>query len=247
MIPGSGGVTGQVEDVGHVFAGIEGNGPEVQHGRDQHDAIEVQAVMRLQVVRERGGAEGTVAFTNEKFRVDELRQGFDVLIDAPEVLVLRLAHGVAEARSDGVKEYQICFVEEAVRILGELIGSGRRGIGVHGDHAARRKRAHVQPYGGRARAAVVDERDGALAEILHVAACVSGVIEQRSGFILFIFQENGCCGRFIGNVLAADLNAVIGDGRFFFGRRGGGSIGGLVGRFGILILRARCRSDRGHG
>ncbi len=104
--------------------------------------------MRLQIIGERCRAEGAVAFTNEEFwgipasaaadvGVDELRQRFDVLIDAPEILVLGLADGAAEARSHWVKEYQVCFVEEAVRILGELIGSGRRGIGVHSDYAAR--------------------------------------------------------------------------------------------------------------
>src|SRR6266436_7366316 len=78
---------------------------------DLHDAIEVEAVMRLQVVRERGGAKRAVAFTDEKFRrvpavvaadirVDELRQGFNVLIDAPEILVLGFADGVAEASAD---------------------------------------------------------------------------------------------------------------------------------------------------
>ena len=106
--------------------------------------------MGLQVIRKRRRAEGAVAFANEKFRgipaavaadvgADELRQRLDVLIDAPEILVLRLAHGVAEARSHGVKEDQIRFVQEAVRILGKLVGSGGCRIGIHGDHSARRK------------------------------------------------------------------------------------------------------------
>jgi len=87
--------------------------------------------MRLQIVRERSGAKGAVAFTDEKFRrvpavvaadvrVNELRQGFYVLIDAPEILVLGFADGVAEACAHRVNEDQIRFVQEAVRISESL-------------------------------------------------------------------------------------------------------------------------------
>jgi len=106
--------------------------------------------VRLQIIRKRRRAEGAIAFPDEKFRgipaaiaadvgADELRQRFDILVDAPEILVLRFADGVAEARSHRVKEDQIRFVQQAMWILGELVRSGRRGIGVHGDHPARRK------------------------------------------------------------------------------------------------------------
>jgi len=133
-----------------------------------------------------------------------------------------------------------------VRILGELVRSGRRGIGVHGDNASRRKRTHVQPYGGRARTAVVNERDGALAQILNVAARVGGVIDQRSRFILSFFKRwlpRSLCR----DVLAADFDVVLSDGRFFFWWRSGGGFGGLVGRFGIFILPACCCGSRGEG
>jgi len=66
VVPGSCGVTGQVKNVRHVFAGIKGNRSEVQNGRDQHDTVEVQAVMRLQIIGKCSGAEGAVAFTDEK-------------------------------------------------------------------------------------------------------------------------------------------------------------------------------------
>jgi len=104
------------------------------------------------------------------------------------------------------------------------------------------------PYGGRARTAVVNERDGALAQILNVAARVGGVCNRPAQSVHpFRFQENGCRGRFVGNVLAADFDVVLSDGRFFFWWRSGGGFGGLVGRFGIFILPACCCGSRGDG
>ena len=105
----------------------------------------------------------------------------------------------------------------------------------------------MQPHRGRARPAVVNERNGALAQILHVAARVGGVIDQRGWFVLFVLQENRCRSRLVGNRLAAKLDDVICDRRFFLGRGSGGGFGGFLRRFGILVLCARSRGDRGHG
>src|SRR5437899_875918 len=214
--------------------------------------------MRLQIVGKRGGAERAVAFADKEFwgipaagaadvGVDELRQRFDVLIDAPEILVLGLTDRVAKPRSDGVKKDQIRFIQQTMRILRELVGSGRRGVGVYSDHPSRRKRAHVQPYRRRTRTAVINERDGALAEILHLAARVSSVIDQRGRLIFFVFQENRCRGCLVGNGLAGNLDAVVGDGRFLLGRSGRRGFGGLVGRLGIFILCASDCGNRGDG
>src|SRR5260370_34111205 len=83
---------------------------------------------------------------------------------------------------------------------------------------------------GRPRPAVVNECDGALARILYVAARVSGVIDQRGWFVLFVLQENRRRSRLVGNRLAAKLDDVIGDGRFFLGRGSSGGFGGVLRR-----------------
>src|SRR6266404_2029384 len=94
---------------------MEGDGAEVEDVGDEDDAVEVHAVVFLEIVAERGGAEGAIAFANQEFRGvpaaiaadvqgDELGEGLYVLIDAPKVFVLRFANGAAEARADGIDE-----------------------------------------------------------------------------------------------------------------------------------------------
>ncbi len=111
-----------------------------------------------------------------------------------------------------------------------LYGAG----GVNGvvgiDDAARTEGAHVQPDGGGAGAAVVDEGDGALAEILHVAAGVGGGINQRGGFAFVVFQERGRGGGFVGDGLTVDVDGVVGGPGFFLGRIG-------LGGFGVCLRR----------
>src|SRR5882724_67877 len=107
---------------------MEGDGAEVEDVGDEDDAVEVHAVMILQVVAERGGAESAVAFADEEFggvpaavaadvQGDELGEGLYVLIDAPEVLVLRFADGVAEAGADGIDEDHIGLVEQRAGVV----------------------------------------------------------------------------------------------------------------------------------
>src|SRR4029077_21019830 len=95
--------------------------------------------------------------------------------------------------------------------------------------------------------AVVNEGDGALAQVLHVAAGGGGGIEQRGWFVLFIFQEDRRRGRFVGNRLPADFDAVFGDRGFFLGGRSRSSFGWLLGRFDIFFLRVNRRAKCGHG
>ena len=71
--------------------------------------------MRLEIIPKRRRAERPVALADEELRgvpaivaayvhTNELREGFCVLIDPPEILVLGFAHRVTEARSDRVDE-----------------------------------------------------------------------------------------------------------------------------------------------
>src|SRR6267154_257531 len=111
--------------------------------------------MRLQIIAERRRAERAVTLSNQKFwRIpaviaaqvsdDKLREGFHVLVNAVKILVLRFADGVAVARTHGINEDQIGFVEQTFGIVHELVWRGRRERAVNGVHAAWSKRAHVQ-------------------------------------------------------------------------------------------------------
>src|SRR5882762_6101990 len=123
---------------------MEGDGAEVKDVGDEDDAVEVHAVVFLEVVAERGGAEGAVAFADEEFgRVpaavtadvqgDELGEGLYVLVDAPEVFVLRFADGVAEAGADWIDEDHVGLVEQGAGIVLKFIRRRWSGFGVGGE------------------------------------------------------------------------------------------------------------------
>src|SRR6267378_3258682 len=111
---------------------MERDGAEVEDIGDEDDAVEVHAVMFLQVVAERGRAESAVAFANQEFggvpaavaadvQGDELCEGLYVLIDTPEVFVLRFANGVAEAGADGIDKDHIGLVEKGAGIILQFV------------------------------------------------------------------------------------------------------------------------------
>ena len=85
--------------------------------------------------------------------LDEARDRLDVGVDAPEVLVLEVADGLADARADRVDQHDVDLVEQAVGVVDDLVRRRRRGRGVRDDDAARAERAHVEPdrRGARAR------------------------------------------------------------------------------------------------
>ena len=171
---------------------------------------------------------------------------FHVLIDAPEILVLRFAHGVAESGADGIDENHVGFIEQGVGVVFDFVGRGRSGSGVGVDDAARTECAHVQPDGSRAGAAVVDEGDGALADVLDVAARVSGGIHQRGWLAFVVFQQCGGGGGFVGDGLAADVSGVVSGPGFFFGRVGVGGfcVAALASAAGLASLGGSCAAGR---
>src|SRR6266480_6656983 len=188
----------------------------------------MHGVTRLQIISERRGAERAVTFTDQEFRRipavvaadvgdDKLREGLHVLVDPVEVLVFRLANGVAVTRAHGVDEDQVGLVEETFAIVHEFVGSGRRKNAVYGVRAPRPERAHVQPHGGGAGSAVVKECDRARGQILDVAACVRSGVHQTGGLTFFVFEQRGAGRGFVGNGLRADLDGVLGYRRFFLG------------------------------
>jgi hypothetical protein len=241
VIGSGGGVAGKIEDVGHVVAWRERDGAEIENRGDEVDAVEIHSVVLLEIIAERGGAEGAVAFADKEFgRVptavaadvggDELGERFDILVDAPEIFIFGLANGAAEAGSDGIDKDEIGFVEQAIGIVDEFEGRRRRGAGVSGDDAARPEGSHVQPDGRRSGAAVVDEGDGTLAHILDVAAGIGNGENAGGRFAFVVLDEGSGSGGLVGDGLGSDLDGVVGDGGLFFG------LGGRLGvRFGFFI------------
>src|SRR5579859_1456043 len=128
----------------------------------------MNGVVVLQIISERGGTEGAVAFAYQKLGripavvaaevgVDELSEGVDVFVNAVKILVLRFADGVAVAGAHGVDEDEVGLVEQALGIVDEFIGRGRSEGAVDGPGAARAESAQVQPHGGGAGAAIIEE------------------------------------------------------------------------------------------
>src|SRR6267154_881145 len=150
---------------------MEGDGAEIEDVGDEDDAVEVHAVVFLQVVAEGGGAESAVTFANEEFwgvpaavaadvQGDELGEGLYVLVYAPKVFVLRFADGVAESGADGIDEDHVGLVEQGAGIAWQFVGRRRSGVGVGGEGAAGSEGSPVQPNGSGAGTAIVNAGDG---------------------------------------------------------------------------------------
>src|SRR5258707_9751040 len=209
---------------------MEGDGAEVEDVGDEDDAVEVHAVVFLEVVAEGGGAEGAIAFGDEEFRGvpaavaadvqgDELCEGLYILIDAPEVFVLRFADGVAEAGADWIDEDHVGLVEQGTGIVLKFIRRGRSGFGVGGEDAAGSEGSHVQPNGSGAGAAIVNEGDGP-GWIFAIGAEVGSGIDEGLRLFLFVLEHYGLRDGFVGDGLAADFVRMdVGGGFYFRSRR----------------------------
>ena len=177
VIPGCGGVGGQGEHVGKVDAGVCAGaidvGGEVEDLRKQNDAVEVDAFAVFENVGEDGGAGGAIALAEDVLgRVpavvlgdetgDEAGEGVGVFVDAPEGLSGVLADEAAEAGAGHVDEDDVADVEQGAGVVDELVGSGGQVLIGVGDDVLGAERTHVEPDGGAAGTAVVEEGDGAL-------------------------------------------------------------------------------------
>src|SRR4029077_10498173 len=107
---------------------------------------------------------------------DEAAHRVDVRIDTPELIVLVVADGVADAGAHRIDHHQVALVEQAEFVVDRAVRArrGRRRIRDH--DAPRTEYAHVQPQRGGAGAAVEGEGDGTSAG-LHVTARVSHVAD----------------------------------------------------------------------
>ena len=148
----------QIKDEGEILPRIKRNCAQVQNRRNHHNSVQVHVVVALQVIGECRVAKRAIALANQEFRgippvvaADvsgyKLRQRFHIRVHAPKILVLRFADRVAETRSDGINKHEIGFVQQAIRVVHELVWCGWRYASVDGHHAPRPHRSHVQPNG----------------------------------------------------------------------------------------------------
>ena len=257
VIPGGGGVAGEVEGVGEVVAFTAPDGLEVEDGGDEHDAVEVDAMGVEEFAAEGGGAGGAVAFADEEFgggpasvfgdvEADEFGDGAGVFFEAVEVFVVLGFGGAAVAGADGVDEDEVGFVEEAGFVVDELVG-GREGEAVVLEFDAfGAEEAEVEPDGGGAGAAVEGEGEGALGGFGGIGFFfgVGDVEDLGGGFAFGVFEGEGAGGGGVVDFLAVDGDGVLGGdggggfgfvvGGFVFGFFGGFFLGAVRGVFGFL-------------
>lgn len=257
VIPGGGGVAGEVEGVGEVVAFAAPDGLEVEDGGDEHDAVEIDAVGVEEFAAEGGGAGGAVAFPDEEFgggpagvfgdvEADEFGDGAGVFLEAVEVFVVLGFGGAAVTCADGVDEDEIGFVQEAGLVVDELV-RGREGEAVVLEFDAfGAEETEVEPDGGGAGAAVEGEGERAFGSEGGIGFFfgVGDVEDFGGGFAFGVFESDGACGGGVVDFLAVDGDAVFsGDGgsglgfvvgRFVFGFFGGFFLGAVRGVFGFL-------------
>src|SRR5437868_14769811 len=93
--------------------------------------------MFLQIIRERCGAKRPIAFPDQKLRrvpairarnidLNELREGLNIGIHAPKILVLRLSNRMTEPSPDRIHKQQIGLVEQSIQMTFHLLRSWRR-------------------------------------------------------------------------------------------------------------------------
>ena len=238
MVPGSRGKGRQHQRVRRVHAGIElrtvGIVGIAQDLRKHDHAVQVDRILGFQHVGQRAGTRGAVAFAKQVFRripapvlgqelADELGKSLHVAIDAIKLLFAFLALFLflrlvlvgklqsAETGAGRIDEYEVAGIEQAVFVVDDVVRRSRRVLIVRGHHALGPERAHVQPYRGRARSAVVEKSQRAFFIVL--ALLEIGDIEDAGGRVVLVLvlagQQDGAGHGLVGNALAADAYAAF--------------------------------------
>jgi len=224
MVPRRGGVGGQVDDVGQVVAVVKFQRLEVEHRRDEHDAVQVHAVPCLQVARQPGRPGGAVGFACQELgrspalvaggvQPDEIPHRFDILLEVVEGLGFLAHHRAAETRADRVNEDQVGHVQQGEGIFHQV--EGRRGRGqpiLAQPDPAGTQRAQVQPDGRRAGSAVEGKGDRAGGGVADALAGVGS--EEDGSACLFALRFTGSLAALLGFLLEDQRAAggVIGNG-----------------------------------
>jgi hypothetical protein len=129
---------------------------EVERDGHEHDPVEGHVLLGLEIVHDPRRAGGAVALPQQVLGrvppvvlgdvlLDEPGDRLDVGIHAPEVLVLLLAQGMAQARAHGIDQHEVGPVEQAVAVVHDPEGRRRGGARVGRDHAPGPEGAHVEP------------------------------------------------------------------------------------------------------
>ena len=192
MIPGRCGVAWQVEDERQVIAFVEAEGLEIQHSRDEDDAVEVHAVLVLQMGDHAGRAGGAVALASQELRripaaepahiePDEVGVGGDVLLDAVKLLGVLARRRPAVAGGDRIDENQVAGIEQGRFIIHEPIGRRHRLAILGEDDSPWTESAQVKPDGGGSRSAVEKEGEGACGRVLDISLGVGREEDGRAG------------------------------------------------------------------
>src|SRR5204862_1871704 len=120
VIPRRRAVRRQEDDVRKIVAGVESRGAEVEDRRDQHDSVEIEALI-VQPAGEAGRARRAVALACEKLRrapariargdeADYAAHRLDVRFEAVELLRVVERNGAAESRRHGLAEHEIAYL-----------------------------------------------------------------------------------------------------------------------------------------
>ena len=264
VIPSGRGVGGQEELIRQVVALREAGGLEIHDRGDERDAVQVEAVALLQVIGETRGARCAVAFTDQEFRrgpalvarsvePDEVAHGRDVLGETMELFRILVLGRAAVAGRDRVDEDEVRGVEPGCVIVHHPVGRRKRLAFFRHDDALGADRAHVQPDGGGAGAAVEGKSHGPLRGIdllgVGVEFGVGDEEDVRLGLlVLRVLHQHVAGGGAVFDDLAPDGQLVLGDGQhgllLLLGRCGGG---GLLVRVLVLFLGLFLGGGQGAG
>jgi hypothetical protein len=158
----------------------------------------------LQFLRESRRSDRAVAFADQIFRrrkaavglevvVDELAESAEIAAYAVELRVVHAGDDAAEAGIDGVDEHEIGRVDERVLVVHQLVWRRRLEAFRRHLHTLRGERPHVQPDGGGARTAVIEERDGTAPRLLAVFRV--GDEEHPRRYLAVVEPNRQCAGR----------------------------------------------------
>src|SRR5207247_3550173 len=139
---------------------------------NEHDAVDVHALMLAQLTGKPGGAGGAVAFPDDELRrgptrvsrrveANEFSHGTQVALDTVEFLRIVGLDRSTESGADRVDEHEICFVEQGILVANGPIGRRERAAVILQLDAPRPEQSQVQPDRRRARTAVERKCDRA--------------------------------------------------------------------------------------
>ncbi|KGW51903.1 peptidase S10 serine carboxypeptidase domain protein [Burkholderia pseudomallei MSHR684] len=210
---------------------------------------------RLEQVREHVGARRAVRFPEQVLRRivalihlqiadHEIAKCSGILIDAPERLVRVRRDRLRETGADRVDEHEIGRVEERFLVVDERERRRAVRVRIARHEALGPERAEMQPDRRRARPAVVEKRDGPLAERLIVGR-VRDIEERRfGGAALRVARAQVAGGRGVVDRLAVHRDLVMRD-RGVLGHRGRRQRSAAARRITVGIPIGLVRAGRG--